>query len=152
MFSKASKGISEILVAVMLVVIAVSIAFSFFVFSQKQVSTVGDQTEKILDQSSRNQDANIVIDNAYLDHALVKNFGKVSIPSASFGVFLNSSKQNSSVVNVKAINVSGDLRPGQIADITLCAQSPKAGKYYLKVTAAYQSFDEGEFSMDIPAC
>lgn len=140
------------LVAVMLVVVAVSIAFSFFVFSQKQVTIVGNQTEKILDQSSRNQDANIVIDAAFIDHVTVKNFGKVSIPSASFGIFLNSSKQNPSVVNVKTINVSGDLRPGQIADISLCSQSQKTGKYFVKVTAAYQSFDEGEFAMDIPAC
>lgn len=143
---------SEILVAIMLVVVAISIAFSFFVFSQKQVSIVGNETEKILDQSSRNQDANIVIESAFLDRVLVKNFGKVSIPSASFGVFLNSSKQNSAIINVKSVNLSGDLRPGQMADITLCSQSQKTGKYYVKVTAAYQSFDEGEFAMDIPIC
>jgi hypothetical protein len=105
------KGISAIIVTILLLMISVSMAsFGYIFFTQMMSETTQSGTEAV-EQVSISLLAGMKIDSVSTNKVYVRNTGKVDL--SQFAVFVNDNIDNGAVAN------PATLVPGSITTITL---------------------------------
>ena len=124
------KGISSIIVAILLLMISISMVSFGYVFLSGTLSDTTESVEELGEQSSTTLLSKMRIDSVIDDEVYLRNTGKVNV--SQFSVFVNDVPDNGAISNKFSI------APGDTATIKL-SSDPNVGDV-IKVTNAQGSF------------
>ena len=124
------KGVSAIIVAILLLMISVSMVSLGYVFLTGTLSDTTQTVEDLSDQSSVALLSKMKIDSVSNRQVYLRNNGKVDV--SQFSVYIND------VLDAGAVPDKDKLSPGDISNITL-SSAPNVGDI-IKVTSAEGSF------------
>jgi len=149
------RGLTSIVIVIIVMVIAVSSVGVFYIAGQRQLETVqeAEETIEVIQISSK---SSILIEEIIDDDIIIRNNGFTKVPVDSFIVLSNASKtrpgQNPTTLTIEQINTTGNLSPGGVVNVTVCAPLPLLGEGLITVDGAYETRDEVLAIVNIPIC
>lgn len=86
------KGISQLIAAVLLILIAVAGSFVVFMWSQETTKNYQNQSEEWVQGRTKSSEANFYIKEKNGDNITIINNGRVKLPVKSFTFYFNDQK------------------------------------------------------------
>ena len=118
------KGISTIIVAILLLMISISLAGFGYVFFTTMFTSITTESEEVMGTTVERMLAQVKIESIASTSVSVRNIGKVNL--TDFAVYVDNSLDDSATLS--------NLGPGEVKTITLSA-TPTTGQV-VKVTTA----------------
>lgn len=128
------KGVSQLVVAMLLLILAVSLSTSFFMWGQDVLDFVGNVTETQIGEKIKEGEASFYI-TLIKDYTIeIKNAGETKLSGNKFSVYLNKSKGPAALSQPQ-------LSPGEKANLTV-SENLTNKNYMVVVTGEHNTRDE----------